>query len=415
MSNLAGKHIVLGVTGSIASYKAADLASRLTQAGALVDTCMTAAATRFIAPLAIRALTGRPVYVDMFDPAAETAEAHVALARRANAVLVAPATATTLAHLAHGSAEDMVALTVLATRAPVLLAPAMDNQMWENPATQANVARLRERGMAFVGPAVGRLASGHVGAGRLESPETILGALRLLLGRDGDLAGRHLVVTAGGTQEPIDPVRFISNHSSGKMGFAVAEAARDRGARVTLIATPATAALETPYGVERRTVVRTVDMRDAVLEACRQADALIMAAAPADFAPTAAAEHKIKKDGSGRLVLELEETPDILRAVQQAGLDLVRVAFAAETHRVVEYAREKLLRKGVHLVAANDVTAPGAGFGTDTNLVTLIDAAGNVESLPLLPKYDVAMRILDRVAALLRERRTAPVAVEPGV
>jgi phosphopantothenoylcysteine decarboxylase/phosphopantothenate--cysteine ligase len=404
MSNLAGKHIVLGITGSIASYKAADIASRLTQAGALVDTCMTPAATRFITPLAIRALTGRPVYVDMFDPEAETAEAHVALARRADAVLVAPATATTLAHLAQGSAEDMVALTVLATRAPVLLAPAMDNQMWENPATRANVARLRERGMAFVGPAVGRLASGHVGAGRLEAPETILGALRLLLGRNGDLAGRHIVVTAGGTQEPIDPVRFISNHSSGKMGFAVAEAARDRGARVTLIATPATAALETPYGVERRTVVRTVDMRDAVLAACRQADALVMAAAPADFSPTAAAEHKIKKDGSGRLVLELEETPDILRAVQQAGLDVVRVAFAAETQRVVEYAREKLLRKGVQLVAANDVTAPGAGFGTDTNLVTLIDAAGTVEALPLLPKYDVAMRILDRVVALLRER-----------
>jgi phosphopantothenoylcysteine decarboxylase/phosphopantothenate--cysteine ligase len=405
MSNLTGRTVVLGISGSIASYKAADVASKLVQAGVTVDACMTPAATKFITALALRSLTGRPVYVDMFDPEAETAEAHVALARRADAVLVAPATATTLARIARGMAEDMVSLTVLAARAPVLLAPAMDNQMWENPATQANVELLRGRGMAFVGPAAGRLASGHSGAGRLETTERILGALRQVLGREGDLAGRHLVITAGGTQEPIDPVRFVSNHSSGKMGFALAEAARDRGARVTLIATPGTAALETPYGVERVAATRTLDLRDAVLAACAGADALIMAAAPADFSPAASAEHKIKKDGSGRLVLELEETPDILRAVQEAGLPVVRVAFAAETQRVVEYAREKLLRKGVHLIAANDVTAEGAGFGTDTNLVTLLDAEGGTEQLPLLSKYDVGTRILDRVAALLGRGR----------
>jgi phosphopantothenoylcysteine decarboxylase/phosphopantothenate--cysteine ligase len=401
MSNLAGKTVVLGISGSIAAYKAADVASKLVQAGVTVDACMTPAATRFITPLAIRSLTGRPVYVDMFDPDAETAEAHVALARRADAVLVAPATATTIARIACGAADDMVSLTVLATRAPVLIAPAMDNQMWENPATRANVETLRGRGLAFVGPAVGRLASGHSGAGRLETTERILGALRQVLGRGGDLAGRHIVVSAGGTQEPIDPVRYISNHSSGKMGFALAEAARDRGARVTLVATPSTAALETPYGVERVTVMRTADMRDAVVGACMHADAVVMAAAPADFTPVATAEHKIKKDGSGRLVLELEETPDILRSLQQAGVPSVRVGFAAESHNVVEYAREKILRKGIDFIAANDITAEGAGFGTDTNLVTLIGADGSIERLPLLPKYDVAMRILDRVAALL--------------
>jgi phosphopantothenoylcysteine decarboxylase/phosphopantothenate--cysteine ligase len=405
VSNLTGKTIVLGISGSIASYKAADVASKLVQAGARVDTCMTPAATTFITPLTIRSLTARPVYVDMFDPEAETAEAHVALARRADAVLVAPATATTLARIARGMAEDMVSLTVLATRAPVLLAPAMDNQMWENPATRVNVELLRERGMVFVGPAVGRLASGHSGAGRLETTERILGALRQLLGKNGDLAGRHIIVSAGGTREPIDPVRYISNHSSGKMGFAIAEAARDRGARVTLIATPSTDALETPYGVERITVTRTVDMRDAVLTACAGADALIMAAAPADFTPAQRAEHKIKKDGTGRLTLALAETPDILKAVHEANLPVVRVGFAAESRDLLAYAREKVARKGLHLIAANDVTAEGAGFGTDTNLVTLLDAEGRAEPLPLLPKYEVAMRLLDRVAALLAEGR----------
>ncbi len=401
MSNLTGTTVVLGITGSIAAYKAADIASKLTQAGVRVETCMTPAATRFITPLALRSLTGRPVYVDMFDPEAETAEVHVALARRADAVLVAPATATTLARLARGLAEDMVSLTVLATRAPVLIAPAMDNQMWEHPATAANVALLRERGAAFAGPAIGRLASGHSGAGRLESTERILGALRQTLGRSGPLAGRHIVVSAGGTQEPIDPVRYVSNHSTGKMGFAVAEAARDRGARVTLVATPSTAALETPYGVERVTAVRTVDLRDAVLAACADADALIMSAAPADFTPAASAEHKIKKDGSGRLLLALEETPDILQAVRDSGLPVLRVGFAAESRDLEQYAREKVARKGLALIVANDITATDAGFGTDTNRVSIFDATGGAEHLPLLSKYDVACRILDRVAALL--------------
>jgi phosphopantothenoylcysteine decarboxylase/phosphopantothenate--cysteine ligase len=397
--------VVLGITGSIACYKAADIASKLTQAGALVDTVMTKAATEFITPLALRSVTGRRVYVDMFDPETDVAEAHVALGRRADAVLIAPASATTLARLAQGMAEDMVSLTVLATRAPVLVAPAMDNQMWTNPATQANVEALTARGIAFVGPGVGRLASGHSGPGRLEETAVVLGALRALLAKGGDLAGRRLVVSAGGTQEPLDPVRFITNHSSGKMGYAIAEAARDRGAAVTLIATPGTAALEVPYGVHRVPVTRTTEMCDAVLTACREADVLVMAAAPADFQPARRAEHKIKKSGAG-LTVELEPTPDILQAVHEAELPVLRVGFAAETRDLVAYAREKVARKGLDLIVANDVTASDAGFGVDTNRVTVIDRVGNAEEWPLLSKQEVAHRILDTVVPLLDRRRS---------
>ena len=400
---LQGHRVVLGISGSIACYKAADIASKLTQAGAAVDTVMTPSATKFITPLALRSVTGRPVHVDMYDPATDAAEAHIALARQADAVLVAPASATTLARIAHGLAEEMVSLTVLATRAPVLVAPAMDNQMWTNAATAVNVETLRARGIAFVGPGIGRLASGHNGPGRLEETSVVLGALRALLGRDGDLAGRRIVVSAGGTREPLDPVRYISNHSSGKMGYALAEAARDRGASVTLIATPSTEALEMPYGVTRVPVTRTVEMRDAVLAACREADALIMAAAPADFQAAETAEHKIKKRG-GALAIELEPTPDILEAVADAELPVVRVGFAAETRDLLTYAREKVARKGLDLIVANDVTAPDAGFGVDTNRVTVLDRDGAAEEWPLLSKAEVAHRILDRVLQALRAR-----------
>jgi phosphopantothenoylcysteine decarboxylase/phosphopantothenate--cysteine ligase len=399
---LDGERIVLGVCGSVACYKAGDLASKLTQAGALVDAILTPAAARFITPLAIRSLTRRPVVVDMFDPASELAEEHVELARRADAVLIAPASANMLARLAHGLADEMLSLTVLATAAPVLLAPAMDAQMWANPATQANVARLRERGLAFVGPAEGRLASGRMGQGRLESTENILGALRQLLGRTGDLSGRRVVVSAGGTQEPIDPVRYVGNHSSGKMGYALAEAARDRGAEVTLIATPT--ALAQPYGV-RLLLVRTAsEMAAAVLRECRGADALVMAAAVADFRPAEVANQKIKKGATG-LTLELERTEDILEAVDRAGLELVRVGFAAESEELLAHAEEKLARKGLDLIVANDITATDAGFGTDTNRVVLLDPQGGAEALPLLSKYDVAQRIWERVVALLAHGR----------
>jgi phosphopantothenoylcysteine decarboxylase/phosphopantothenate--cysteine ligase len=396
---LAKRVIVLGITGSIAAFKAADIASKLTQEGALVDVVMTEAATHFITPLSMRSLTRRPVFVDMFDPASELAEEHVELARRADAVLVAPATATTIARLAHGLADDVVSLTVLATRAPVLVAPAMDSQMYENPATQANLATLRERGMTIVGPAEGRLASGRMGLGRLVETDVLLGALRCALARQGDLAGRKIVVSAGGTREPLDPVRFLGNYSSGKMGYALAEAARDRGAQVVLVA--ANTALPAPYGVAVVPVGRAAEMRDAIAAHCEGADVLIMAAAVADYEPASPAKHKIKRKGEA-LVLELRETLDILASVQG---DFVRVGFAAESRDLEENARDKLQRKGLQLMVANDITAPGSGFGTDTNQVVILDASGGAERLPLLSKYEVAHRVLDRVVPLLRGSR----------
>ena len=281
-SPLEGRHVVLGVTGSIASYKAADLCSKLRQAGATVEVVMTPAATHFIAPLTFQSLTGRPVVVDMF--AADEAEAHVEVARRADAFVIAPATADCLANLAAGQTPDMVTLTALATRAPLLVAPAMDSQMWEHPATRANVQVLRSRGVEVIGPGEGRLATGRIGAGRLAEPLQVVGALCALLGGiHGDLRGRRVVVSAGGTQEPLDPVRFVGNRSSGKMGFAIAEAARDRGASVTLVAGPV--ALDTPAGIERCNVGTVEEMLAAVRAATVASDALIMAAAPADFRP----------------------------------------------------------------------------------------------------------------------------------
>ena len=393
MPMLKGKVIVLGVTGSGAVYKAVDLASKLVQAGAVVDVVMTPSATEFATPLAFRGVTQRPVVVDMFA----AAEEHIELARRADAVVVAPATATTIARLAHGLAEDMVSLTVLATTAPVLVCPAMDAQMFENAATQANLETLRGRGLTIVGPEIGRLASGHMGLGRLADTETILGAIRYVLGRKGDLAARKVVVTAGGTREPIDPVRYVGNYSSGKMGYALAEAARDRGADVVLVSAPV--ALPPPYGVRLVSVQRAAEMRDAVVQECRDAQVLIMAAAVADYQPTATADHKIKRRGEA-LTLELTPTPDILA---QAGSGFVRVGFAAESQELVANARQKLESKGLDLIVANDVTDPEAGFGADTNRVVILDRAGGEERLPLMTKYEAAQRILDRVAELLKD------------
>lgn len=400
---LRGKRVVLGVTGSIACYKAADIASKLTQAGALVDVILTDAAQHFVSPLTFRSLTARPVFTDMYDPQSPLAEEHVALARECDALLIAPASATTLARLAHGLADNMVALTALATTSPVVVAPAMDAQMWEHVATRANCETLRSRGVAFAGPAEGRLASGHMGLGRLAETEQILGALSQALGRAGDLAGRAIVVSAGGTQEPIDPVRYIGNRSSGKMGFALAEAARDRGATVTLVCGPV--ALGTPFGIERIDSRTTAEMAEAVACAVRGCDALIMAAAPADFRAANAAAHKIKRTGAaahGRagdaMSVELVPNDDILAGLTGA---FVKVGFAAETQDLLANAQAKIARKGLHLIVANDVTAEGAGFAVDTNRVTLIDASGEAEQLPLLSKREVADRILDRVVGLL--------------
>ena len=388
------------MTGSIAAYKAAELASQLVQAGAQVDVVMTEAAIRFVTPLTFRSLTGRPVYVEMFDPETEVAEQHVALARQADAVVIAPATASTIARLAQGLASDMVSVVALATRAPILLAPAMDTQMFDHPATQANLALLQQRGVAVVGPGAGRLASGHYGLGRLAEVPEVIGALRWLLGRTkGDLIGRHIVVSAGGTQEPIDPVRFISNYSSGKMGYALAEAARDRGAEVSLVSAPT--ALAAPYGVELARVRTAMEMCEAIVEKCQGADALIMAAAVADYQPQAPLEQKLKREETQGLTLALARTPDILGSVPGK---LVKVGFAAESQELLANAREKLQRKGLDLIVANDITDPQAGFGADTNRVVILGKDGDEEHLPLMSKYDVAWRVLDRMAELLRRR-----------
>jgi phosphopantothenoylcysteine decarboxylase/phosphopantothenate--cysteine ligase len=400
MYNLSDRTILLGVTGSIAIYKAVDLGSKLTQAGARVYALMTPSATQFIRPVTFQSVTGRPAYADMWDPHPGIAELHVDLARRADLMVVAPATATTIARLALGSAEEMVSLTALATTAPIIVCPAMDNQMYEHPATQGHLQTLASRGVRIVGPEVGRLASGQRGPGRLSEIDTIMGVVRYVVGRDGDLAKKKVLVTAGGTQEPIDPVRYIGNYSSGKMGYALAEAARDRGADVTVVVGPT--ALSDPFGVDVVHVTRATEMRDAVLKKSRGASALIMAAAVADYQPAEAAGQKIKRN-SDSMTVSLAKTPDILAEVGERRR-LVKVAFAAETQNVLENARRKLEAKAVHLIVANDVTAKGSGFAADTNEVTILDRDGGREKLPLMPKYDVANRILDRVVRLMVAR-----------
>lgn len=399
---LNGKNIVLGVTGGIAAYKVADLTSRLVKAGASVDVIMTEAAIKFVGPITFQALTHHPVITEMFALLQETEIGHVSLGKRADLMIIAPATANTLAKLAHGLADNMLTATALACRGAILLAPAMETGMWRNPATQANVALLRERGMHIVGPGVGRLASGASGAGRMAEPVEILGAARRLLGREGPLAGRSVVVTAGGTREPVDPVRFVSNRSSGKMGYALAVAARDRGAEVTLIHGPT--ALPAPYGVRDVSLETALQMRDSVLEDASTADVLLMAAAVADYRPVTAADQKIKK-GEDNLTVELIRNPDILLEVARRretnGRPRVVVGFAAETEDLLANAREKLTRKRLDLIVANDVSAGDSGFAVDTNRVTLLDAAGEITPLPLLSKDEVAETVLDRVVALL--------------
>ncbi len=400
---LKGKNIVLGITGGIACYKAADLCSKLVQAGAIVDVIMTPAALAFMTPLTFQTLTKRPVSVDMFQLLRDTDMAHISLAERADVLVIAPATANTIAKLAHGLADNLLTSTALACTAPLVLAPAMDTDMWENPITQANIAALRARGAVIVGPGYGRLASGRIGAGRLVATEDILGAIRQTLGRKGPLAGARLVVTAGGTQEPLDPVRHLTNRSSGKMGYALAEAARDAGAQVTLITAPT--ALNTPYGVERVNVRTAAEMAEAVLGRLEETDILVMAAAVADYRPKVTAEQKIKK-GEGALLLELEKTEDILAEVARRRPALAHrllvVGFAAETENLLENALSKMQAKRLDLMVANDVSSADSGFEVDTNRVILLNPAGEQEALPLMTKADVAEHIIARVAALWR-------------
>ncbi len=395
---ISGKTIVLGVTGSIAAYKACEIASQLTQAGAKVDVVMTKAATKFVSPLTFRSLTGRPVVTEMFDLTSEVSVEHVALAQRADIVVIAPATANIIAKIAAGIADDMLCCTVLATKAPIIIAPAMNANMYENPVTQENLNKLKARGFTIVGPASGWLACGETGVGRLADVDEIISTIKQVLGKKGDLSGRKIVVTAGGTQEPIDPVRHISNRSSGKMGYALAEAARDRGAQVILITGPT--ALPKPTGVEIINVRTAQEMYEAVSKTVIGADALIMAAAVADYRPIKVSESKIKKTAA-TLTLELERTPDILGTVSG---DFIRVGFAAESENLIENATKKLKDKKLDLIVANDITAPDRGMGADTNQVVIIDREGKVDELPLLLKREVADKVLDKVVALISQR-----------
>ncbi len=396
---LINKIIVLGVTGGIAAYKAADIASKLVQAGANVRVVMTKSATEFVSPLTFRSLTNNPVVTEMFNSTSEFSIEHVALAEAADIVVIVPATANTIAKLATGIADDMLTCTVLATTAPVVVAPAMNVNMFQNPVTQDNLAKLKARGFTIVDPVYGRLASGKMGLGRLAEVETIIGTIKQVLGRSGDLAGKRIVVTAGGTQEAIDPVRYVGNHSSGKMGYAMAEAARDRGAKVTLITAPTS--LPEPVGIEVTQAESAVQMKEAVAKATAQADALIMAAAVADYQPKSVAKGKIKKEAAAGLTLELVRTPDILTEVKG---NFLRVGFAAESEDMVANARQKLEKKQLDIIVANDITAADSGFGVDTNKVTLISRDGKVESLPLLTKREVADKVLDKVVGLLAKK-----------
>ena len=396
---LAGRRIVLGVTGSIAAYRAFEIARRLQEAGATVDVALTPNASRFAPGFTFRNLVGGVVGDDLWTTAEEP-ELHVALGRRADALVIAPASATTIAKLAQGIGDNLPTLTALATTAPVAVAPAMDSAMFAHPAVQANLETLKARGVMIVGPERGRLASGHVGLGRLSEPADVVGATRALLGRhDGALRGRHVLVTAGGTREAIDPVRYVGNRSSGRMGFALAEAARDRGAAVTLVSTqPPPPGL---YGVMLERVESAEEMRAAVARRREGIDALIMAAAVADYRPASVAAEKIKKAGGGAPTLELEQTTDI---VAEASGRFVKAGFAAETEDLLANAANKLTAKGLDLIVANDVGADGSGFGSETNQVTLLAPGAEPVALPLLHKYDVACAVLDRVAACIEAR-----------
>ena len=392
---LTNKNVVLGVTGSIACYKALDLASKLTQAGLNVDTILTYGATQFVTPIAFRSITHRQVVTDIYDPNSEFSNEHVALARQADIIVIAPATVNCIAKLAMGMADDPLSTTVIATEAPVLIAPAMDANMYDHPATQQNLRTLENRGVTIVGPDIGRLASGLSGKGRLVEPSQLLGHISAILGKNGDLKGKKIVVSAGGTQEPIDPVRVITNHSSGKMGYAIAEAARDRGAEVVLITAPTS--LPDPPLVIMKRIQTAEQMCNIVMSEVTNTDILIMSAAVADYRPTESANQKIKKSKTD-LHIDLTKTEDILEKVSG---NFIKVGFSAESENLVANASEKIARKSLDLIVANDITDPDGGFGKDNNRVILIDKLMNQEELPLLSKYQVGNRILDKLLPML--------------
>jgi phosphopantothenoylcysteine decarboxylase/phosphopantothenate--cysteine ligase len=401
--------VLVAASGGIAAYKVPDLVRLLVRGGCTVRCALTSHAAHFVSPLALQTVSGHAVHSELFDPGEAGTIDHVALADWADLVVLAPATANLLAKMAQGLADDLVSTLLLATRAPVLVAPAMNVNMWRHAATRENVARLRERGVHVVGPGSGFLACGWEGEGRMAEPSEIAAEAERLLGPK-TLAGEVVVVTAGGTREPIDPVRALTNRSSGKMGYAVAAEAARRGAEVLLVSGPT--GLAAPAGVRRVDVETALEMRDAVRAELATCTIFVAAAAVADFRPVAAAPHKIKKEQLGEgegLVLELVPNPDILAEVGAAsareGGGRIVVGFAAESRDLVAAARRKLARKGCDLVVANDVTRAGAGFDADTNAVTFVWPGGEVEELPLLSKREVAERLLERVGKLREARR----------
>ena len=393
--DLTGKEIVLGVTGGIAAYKSAEIVSRLRHSGANVHVIMTRNATEFIAPLTFQTLSANQVVTDTFEVPEYWNVEHVALAKLADIFVVAPATANILAKMASGIADDMLSTTLLATKAQILVAPAMNTGMWTAPATQNNVKVLKERGVRMIGPESGMLACGDEGAGRMSEPETIVEEICRILSRKQDYAGKKVLITAGATRERLDPVRFITNDSSGKMGFAIAEAARDRGAEVTVIRGSVTA--EIPAGIHMIRIESARELYDAMMQKAPEQDVIIQAAAVSDYRPAEQKDRKIKKESGSDLTLILTENPDIAKAVgEQKKPGQTLVGFAAETDNLLKNAKSKLGKKKLDLIVANDVTKPGAGFNVDTNIAVLITSDGSTEE-PLQTKRQLAERILDKV------------------
>jgi len=393
--DLTGKEIVLGVTGGIAAYKSAEIVSRLRHSGANVHVIMTRNATEFIAPLTFQTLSANQVVTDTFEAPEYWNVEHVALAKLADIFVVAPATANILAKMASGIADDMLSTTLLATKAQILVAPAMNTGMWTAPATQNNVKVLKERGVRMIGPESGMLACGDEGAGRMSEPETIVEEICRILSRKQDYAGKKVLITAGATRERLDPVRFITNDSSGKMGFAIAEAARDRGAEVTVIRGSVTA--EIPAGIRMIRIESARELYDAMMQKAPEQDVIIQAAAVSDYRPAEQKDRKIKKESGSDLTLILTENPDIAKAVgEQKKPGQTLVGFAAETDNLLKNAKSKLGKKKLDLIVANDVTKPGAGFNVDTNIAVLITSDGSTEE-PLQTKRQLAERILDKV------------------
>lgn len=399
---LTGFTVVLGVTGGIAAYKAASLCSKLVQVGAEVRVIMTESATRFITPLTFQTISRHDVITDIFGEKNASVVSHIDLADRANLFVVAPATANIMAKMAYGLADDMLSTTLLATTAPILVAPAMNVHMYEHPALQNNIQLLRDRGVHFIDPNAGQLACGYVGKGRLAEPEQIFAAIRGLLLPSRRLSGKKLLVTAGGTIERLDPVRYFSNDSSGKMGYAIAHAAKQMGADVTLVS--ANVRLDPPAGVGVVAVESAEQMRAAVVSRFPAQDIVVKSAAVADYRPVRQAEQKIKKTDD-RLVLELVKNPDILAEIGHSKQHQFVVGFAAETHDMEKHALDKLIRKNCDLIIANDVGEEGSGFGVNTNRVVMFDRHGPVERVPLMSKQEVAERILNVIADRLEATR----------